>query len=232
MDNIKLKIQKLLALSKSSNENEAQNAIMMAQKLLLKHKLSLKEVEDYSKTNIDLDSYKTSHKFKGSSWKSNLGSVIANNFGCYMYLETSNSHKVCFYGKSEDVAICNIMLDYAIKCINLNGDKLVKKMKNDKRRKYFKGIKSDYALGFIRGLEERFKAQVSSNKEWGLLLQKEEAVILGYKEFSSGFNSIDVNQEFYKYNSAFELGKKDGSLFDISDKIENEGSEELQISNY
>ena len=35
------------ALSKSSNENEAQNAMLKAQQLLIKHKLSLKDVELY-----------------------------------------------------------------------------------------------------------------------------------------------------------------------------------------
>ena len=40
------KIQKLLALSESSNENEAHAAMLRAQALLAKHKLSLKEVKE------------------------------------------------------------------------------------------------------------------------------------------------------------------------------------------
>lgn len=41
VEDIILKIQKLLALSKSSNENEAQNAMLKAQQLLIKYKLSI-----------------------------------------------------------------------------------------------------------------------------------------------------------------------------------------------
>ena len=40
-----LKIQKLLALASSSNENEAQAAMMKAQEMLAKYKLSMKDVQ-------------------------------------------------------------------------------------------------------------------------------------------------------------------------------------------
>lgn len=84
VEDIILKIQKLLALSKSSNENEAQNAMLKAQQLLIKHKLSLKDVELYSSENIKVDSFNTEQRFRGQSWKSNLAQVIADNFSCYM----------------------------------------------------------------------------------------------------------------------------------------------------
>ncbi|MFR2890971.1 MAG: DUF2786 domain-containing protein, partial [Clostridium butyricum] len=67
MEDIILKIQKLLALSKSSNENEAQNAMLKAQQLLIKHKLSLKDVELYSCENIKVDSFNTEQRFRGQS---------------------------------------------------------------------------------------------------------------------------------------------------------------------
>ncbi|WP_294363808.1 DUF2786 domain-containing protein, partial [uncultured Clostridium sp.] len=85
-----VKIKKLLALSKSSNENESQNAMLKAQKLLIKHKLSLQEVERYSKENIKIENLKTEQKFRGKSWKSNLARVIADNFGCFIYYNTGN----------------------------------------------------------------------------------------------------------------------------------------------
>ena len=45
-ENIILRIRKLLELSKSSNINESQNAILKAQELLIKHNLSMREVKD------------------------------------------------------------------------------------------------------------------------------------------------------------------------------------------
>jgi cysteinyl-tRNA synthetase len=41
------KIKKLLALSKSENEHESQNAMLKVQEMLMKHKLELKDVEEY-----------------------------------------------------------------------------------------------------------------------------------------------------------------------------------------
>ena len=227
-----VKIQKLLALSKSSNENEAQNAMLKAQKLLIKYKLSSQEVESYSKENVKLEDLKTEQKFRGKSWKGNLARVIADNFRCFIYYNTGNYkvHRVCFYGKEEDVIIANIMFEYAVKWINLEGNKLVKKMKQDKRRKHFDGIKNDYALGFIFGLEERFKSQIKENKEWGLVLQKDQVVVDSYTKFASGFGRISVNEKFNRHFKAYNQGKEDGNKFDISDKIENEGEEDLKLA--
>ncbi len=225
MENIISKVQRLLALSKSSNENEAQNAMMMAQRLLIKYRLSIKDVEKYKNENVKIDENRTGIKFRGSNWKSNLSKVIADNFGCYLFYRTGRTHEICFYGKKEDVVICNIMLEYAIKSVNLNGDRLIKKLKQDKRRKYFNGIKNDYALGFIKGLDERFKEQLNSNKEWALILAKEQVVIEGFKEFSSEFTTVQTNTKFNKHLFAFNVGIEDGKNFDISGRIESEVEE-------
>lgn len=230
MEDIILKIQKLLALSKSSNENEAHAAMMMAQRLLIKHKLSLKDIEQYRNELIKVDENRTGVKFRGSNWKSNLSRIIADNFGCYLFYRTGKTHEICFFGKEEDILICNIMLEYAIKCINSNGDKLVKKLKQDRRRKHFEGIKNDYALGFIRGLGERFKQQIESNKEWALVLLKDQVVIDKYNEFSSNFETVKTDVSFNKHLNAFKLGKIDGKNFDISNKIESEVEEKVLLS--
>lgn len=60
-----IKIKKLLALSKSTNKNEAQNAMLKAQQLLIKHKISLQEVESYEEENIEIEDLKTEQKFRG-----------------------------------------------------------------------------------------------------------------------------------------------------------------------
>ena len=225
MEDIIFKIQNLLALSKSSNDNEAQNAIVLAQRLLIKYKLSIKDVEQYKVESTKVDENRTGIKVRGSNWKCNLSRVIANNFGCYLFYNAGKTREICFYGKEEDIIICKIMLEYAIKSINSNGDKLIKKLKQDRRRKHFNGIKNDYALGFIKGLDERFKEQLQSNKEWALILVKDQVVIDKYEEFSKNFGTVQTNIDFDKHLFAFKLGKEDGKKFDISNKIENEVEE-------
>lgn len=49
MADYKEKIKKLLALSKSPNEHEAQSALAKAQQLMAEHKISMAEVEDKEK---------------------------------------------------------------------------------------------------------------------------------------------------------------------------------------
>ena len=229
MEDVILKIQKLLAVGKSPNRNEAQNAMIIAQKLLAQHKLSQKEVEEYQLNNVIINEGRSGIKFRGASWKSNLANVIASNFGCYLFLRTSKTHEICFYGKEEDVIICDIILNYSIKCINCDGDKLIKKLKQDKRRKHFKGIKDDYALGFIYGLNERFKAQINANKEWGLVLLKDQIVIDKFNEFSANFGGVNSSKQFDKHDFAFKIGKEDGKKFDISNKIESDNEDYILI---
>lgn len=58
MVDYKEKIKKLLALSKSPNEHEAQSALAKAQQLMAEHKISMAEVEDKKKErqmNIQLE---------------------------------------------------------------------------------------------------------------------------------------------------------------------------------
>ncbi len=219
-----LKVKKLLALSKSTNENEALSAMMMAQKFIMKYKLSIKEVEEFN--DISIGANGTGLKFRSSKWKALLGRVIANNFGCYMFYRSGKTHEICFFGKEEEVTICKIMLEYAIKCIDSNSSKILKEMKKDRRRKHFNGIKSDYALGFISGLDQRFKDQVKSNQEWGLVFVKDPMVIEKYKEYSCGFESISIEEKYKKHDKIYKLGQNDGKEFNISNKIETEGENE------
>jgi hypothetical protein len=96
-----LKIQKLLALASSSNENEAQAAMMKAQEMLAKYKLSMKDVQSRRPESKAVKRC-TAVTFTKAAWKGHLASVIADNFCCYMYLLTARSHQVVFMGLPED----------------------------------------------------------------------------------------------------------------------------------
>ncbi|MDQ0149604.1 DUF2786 domain-containing protein [Eubacterium multiforme] len=222
MDNeIIIKIKKLLALSKSSNENEAKNAMLKAQQLMIKHKITIQEAENFEEINIGEET--SNIKFRSIKWKANLASVIADNFGCILYYNTHSKgvHEIKFYGKEEDRIICSIMMAYAVKCIESSSIKYINELRKDRRRKHFKNIKTDYALGFINGLKVQFDKQVKSN-EWGLVIVRDRKVDEMFNEFSKDFGSISV-REVYKDNAkAFKKGQDEGERFSISDKIEKE----------
>lgn len=216
--NIKLieKIKKLLALSESSNENEAKLSMLKAQELLVKHKLSIKDVKEYNLTNISIKEKVSNISFRQAKWKAELGAIIADNFGCYQYFEKGTSRTIAFFGKEEDVIVCNIVFEYAVDCILSTVKRL--------RYQYYKygdstkGLENDYALGFIHGLSKMFEKQKSENQEWGLVLIKDTEVVKAYEniDFSGTFNT---DTDFQGHCVAYVKGIVDGEKFSISDKI-------------
>lgn len=216
--NIKIveKIQKLLALSKSSNENEAQLSLLKAQELLVKHKLSLKEVKEFKINNSSIKEKISAITFTKAKWKALLASVIAENFGCYFYLMTYQTNTIVFFGREEDTTICNIVLEYAIDCIRSKVNKL--RYMHTQRGYSTKGIENDFALGFIAGLQKRFEEQKHKNKEWGLVLVKDKEVTEAYKS-KSFTKTLDGKVGLKRAKNLYELGYKEGKSFSITDKI-------------
>lgn len=221
-DNLKVihKIKKLLSLSESSNENEARVAMLKAQELLVKHKLTMKEVKDTKVKNSKIKDYNSNVTFTKAKWKARLASVIADNFGCFQYFRTNKTHRIVFFGREEDVIVCNIVLDYALDCIESSTRRLKNKYKREKLST--KGIENDYALGFINGLYSQFENQKKDNEEWGLVLVKDEEVVKEYKN-KKFTRSISTTTKFQGNIEVSRQGFEDGEKFKISDKIaENE----------
>lgn len=220
------KIQKLLALSESCNENEAHSAMLKAQELLVKHKLSMQEVKEYKTNHISIKEKISKVTFKKAKWKVVLAQVIADNFGCYLYLKTRGNHTIVFFGREEDALICNIVLEYALDCIN----SVVKKLRSIYIKKGLstRGIENDFALGFIRGLQDRLEEQKRKNQEWGLVLVKDEDVVKAYNDitFEKEVNTtvgIKRNKNFYS------IGYKEGQRFSISNKIASSETTEPEM---
>lgn len=211
------RIQKLLALSESSNEHEAKIAMLKAQELLIKHKLSLKEIEDHKDINVIEN--RTNVTFTKAKWKGQLADVIAENFGCYCFFRTHKTHEIVFIGRDEDVTVCIIVLEYAIDCIN----SVVKKLRYEYSKDGYstKGLENDYALGFIEGLNKAFEKQKETNQEWGLILVKDQAVIDKYNNIEFE-RTINIYTKFQGFGDVYYQGVEDGSHFSISDRIAGE----------
>lgn len=163
MDNLNKIIAKIQGLLKLAQDNpddeEGQTALLMAQRLLLKYNLSMETVQDRS--NKDKDVIKESMTEKVSRmpwWKMKLHAILATNFRCKS-IRTRNfvSRKTYlrFVGYEADVKFAAeiyeatlMYLDYRLKRI----------------REQHMGVeyKNSYLLGFLSGIEERFKKQVES----------------------------------------------------------------------
>lgn len=219
------KMKKLLALSESNNENESRIAMLKVQELLVKHKMSMKEVKEYKLVNSAIKEDISNISFRqNSKWKAKLGGVIADNYGCYMYFKTCGSHFITFLGREEDVTVCNIVLEYAIDCIISATKRL--KYQYSKNGYSVRGLESDYALGFISGLEIMFEEQKRKNQEWGLVLTKDSDVVEAYsnKNFKG---SVNTNTSYNGFGKVYYKGEEEGKKFSISDKISREDEQLL-----
>lgn len=217
------KIKKLLALSESSNENEAKAALLKAQQLLAKHKLSIKEVKEFKIYNSEIKEKISTVSFTKAKWKAELARLIADNFGCYHYFKSRRTHTITFFGREEDIIVCNIVLEYAVDCINSTVKRL--RYKYSKDGYSTKGLENDYALGFIKGLNYMFEQQKKANQEWGLVLVKDTEVIEAHKNIKFK-RTINTSAKFQGYTEVYYKGCEDGEMFSISDKIAEGESKE------
>lgn len=151
------KIQKLLALGQSPNENEAKLAIERAQQLLLKYNLTMSDVKaiaDDVKENV-VESGKRSQ-----TWKNMLINIIAKyNYGEFLIYNGGGSYKYVIIAKEVNSIVIHNMYEYLVETI----DRLAKAYP-------VKGIKAknSYRLGLVSGLRARLEALKSKRENNGV----------------------------------------------------------------
>jgi hypothetical protein len=116
MTAIREKVCKLLALSNSSNENEAAMALAKAQQIILLHKLSIAEClaagsfvseEAIIRHGVPLVATK-----KVALWQANICQHLAKHNDCRIFL--CSGIGIVIYGRDSDIRMVRIMLDYCI----------------------------------------------------------------------------------------------------------------------
>lgn len=175
------KIKKVLALSKNNpSQEEAAAALLMAQKLMVEHNLTMEEVEGVTdkdrEAQVDYSVMSGSH----TAWKVALAVIIGNNFKTEVLRAGAG---FCFIGMEEDVQLTVSLFNLASDII----DKGMKKVRRDARKKgYFTdGLAGDYVHGFLDGLQAKFAEQVE-REGWALILVKPDAVVKKTQELATG----------------------------------------------
>ena len=224
MDNkIIEKIKKLMALSKSSNENEAELAMMRAQELLVKHHLTMNDIKDKdTKTNklnileIDLIIGK-----RITGWKIALANVLAKNFRCETFVATmlSGGKKLRVVGGEEDAKVVEILFTYAIGFIDSRSRSIRRLLR--KQSETARGSTQSYITGFLEGLATHFENQINDNIEWGLILvtpvEIDDYINKKYNYCKS--KPISINLSSGNNPDAFQKGFDDGKDFNNNKKL-------------
>lgn len=230
MVDYKEKIKKLLSLSKSPNEHEAQSALAKAQQLMAEHKISMAEVEDKEKRKANEHSAGITYSTRRDPWILRLSKVISKNYCCESFSRREKgkqTYKLYFCGLNEDVEICMIAFKYATDCIQ---SEIKKRKQKGKLFNYTNelvtSICNGYAYGFIKGLDEAFEEQkraaAQSEANWGLVLSTPPEVKQRMSELGLKTTTFQSKQAAKVSKSDYEAGKKDGRDFDITKRVAGE----------
>jgi hypothetical protein len=132
MDNLEIikdKVRKLLALSKSDNENEAAVALEKANELISKHKLDELALRFES---VEVKSSKTY-----VAWRTVVANAVSWLYGCHSYRQAYYG-TIVFTGEELDAFMAGEMFEYLIKTIERSAKKAVRKNAKFKFRRDFK----------------------------------------------------------------------------------------------
>ena len=203
-ENIIKKIKNLMELAQDNpSDAEGQSALLMAQKLMLKHDIHLAQVEAHDKP----EKFETGEAIGRSAsalrwWEKDMAVVISTNFRCYVFQErdriTETSY-IIFFGEKKDAEMAAKVYDAALMYLRYRIKRLP-----DKSPAY----KNSYIRGFIFSLSNRFKKQV---EEYGLMVLPKKEVL---EDFHDRFQNLGKdktkrpNHDFDR--EAFEEGKSHG----------------------
>lgn len=197
------KIKNLMELAQDNpSDEEGQTALLMAQKLMLKHDIHLSQVDD------EPEKFETGVALGKSGkrvawWEKDMAVLIANNFRCYVinqrnpYLRTS---EILFFGEKEDSSTAAKVYEAALMYLRYRLKRLPNKSPE---------FKNSYLMGFILSLDERFQKQV---EEFGLMIiPKKEVWEDLQKEFTNLSKANTKLPDAGFDQEGYDLGKEQGA---------------------
>jgi len=206
--NLLEKIRKLLALSESSNENEALLAAAKAKEMLERYNLSLADIESCEILEKNYDT--GSSRMPG--WLLQLSASVARGFNCEIYYKRTVCGKskltasICFVGTDIDTEIAEYVFEYLRKTVESVTAKKMKELKMPKFAKllrinkasYLRRMRNSYRIGLVAALDEKIRRFAESGKG------RETA-----KAGCAGSNAMTVSREgaLQRYMNSLELSR-------------------------
>lgn len=202
-DKILDKISNLMKRAKSADDAEGEASILLAQKLMIKHNVSLSDVELFeNQSEINSSSVQFGRLLW---WQRVLAANLASQFRCKSVL--SGTNKVIFYGMNDDAQIASEVYEGAIMHIKYRRSKMTYATKAEK---------TSYIKGFICGLIDRLEEQRMS-----LVSESTELMVLVPQEVNDHVQKItNGNQSKISYPDDLDIehyvkGMRDGSSTEI-----------------
>ena len=197
LETVKKRIKKLLALSKSPNENEAMAALQKAQALMEAYHVTEAECV-YTSATVKATK-------RESAWRSMLANTVASLYACQA-LHNALSGQMIFYGESFDAFMAKEMYGYLSKTI----DRMVKQ--NVRKRNTLK-YKNQYRFGIVCRLAIRIE-ELGQQVSWAP--EREQKLLAAKKAAETEFGII-TRRELKATHSgkAFNRGVADGGTVSL-----------------
>ena len=222
MSTVKEKIAKLLALSSSPNEKEAQEALLKARELMAKHKLRQEECQNGADARVIVRTIGVECTKLTDPWALALGGVIGKRYCCQVYRSHTYGAKkntVGFAGFEDDFEVCRRIYLYAYECIKARCHHIQASERDRRGAKELREMCNAFGWGFCYGLEAAFQEQEKKHQEWGLVLAVPQAVhdTLSHMGKPTPFASAQTDSWRAKYANA---GYAEGKKFDPARQLE------------
>ena len=204
------KVKKLLALgdaSKNNSDEEAQAAMLMAQKLMAKYDISIEEAEAPEEQQYAHE--ECEHKWD-YAYRVPLAHVLAKNFRCMLY---THNKRIVFMGHPSDAKICKATFEFAYQFIMRRGNSIYNKRYS--MGYPTKGVFNSYANGFISGLQEAFNVQCKA-----LAIVTPPDVVEEFNAISKGWTTRASKRIEATDHKSWAEGRKDGKSFLDKNKLE------------
>ena len=204
------KIEKLLrkTVDNGATEAEAQQALLMAQKLMAEHHIALREIKDSDNVAAQVIRGYTGRKAL-AQWSIQLLGLIARNFRCRSFL---NNNCATFIGEEGDVELATELYKMVYDIAQKGTRKIRKQYRKDGRSTA--GVADSYLIGFIDGLRTALEEQKEAESQsFALILITPQSVIEAYQDIVNSpiTKSVKGRQLGYGFDSeAREKGKADG----------------------
>lgn len=211
LESVKRRVKKLLALSKSPNENEAVSALRKANELMADYKLTAEQFSDYTKAKV-----KGTKRF--IRWRVVLANAVENLYATYHY--TDHEGNIVFIGEEFDVFMSTEMYKYLVKTI----DRMAKQnIRKNAKYKY----RQSYRAGIASRLYDRMYElgqQCSWRNPKELKAQKKQIA-----EFVEKQVAIETSKKkFEKANpTAFFKGNNDANGINLSRQMTGSGTRRI-----
>jgi hypothetical protein len=211
------KVKKLLALSHSSNEHEAQASLLKAQELMIQHGLAMRDIAAPLEYKEVVEN--RAMQFGRMPWYvSPLGKLIADNFRCYGIKQRNKEPQIAiitFIGLKEDAEVAGDVFRAANEYLSARLKMVRYEMRTKKNlsREQQNRFANDYAKGFIHGLKAKFQEQIKQH-DWGIVLVRDTAVEK-YMEQMDIQPAKKAAAPFYN-SSVYDEGYQDGRNFEQS----------------